>query len=271
MTAPDVITIECDQKDCAYTVTAAPSGPNSAKMQIGRHKFGKHGIRGVKARKGARPTSDELAENPVRILRSVAETAAGRGAPTEAKLTEAIGEGLSLTSIAVAAYFAETDPSIPRGIEGEQDRDDVVQNLTLGQEAAEALAHPIAKALAPTSLNRKYGRGVVDNVGVLGSALDIYRLFLRYRMYFEIRREATPRVSAAAPRSAVQAAAPAAVPAGDAGGGPPPAFVPPAQVYEAANPQYLPQLPMNVTPDIPADYVPIVPGGHVVSAHEIRR
>jgi hypothetical protein len=273
VTAPDMVTLECPEAGCDYVASGAPNGANSAKMQIGRHRAAKHGYRNPKRKAGARPTSDELLENPVRVLHSVAEAGSGRGTPTEAKLTEALGTGLSGASIAVAAWLAETDRSIPHGMAGEQERDDVVQNLMLPQDAAEALARPIAKALAPTKINRRYGRGVVDNIGVIDSAIDIYRLFLRYRMYFELRRESSPaHVSVAGPPPAQVAGPPPAAPMGDAGAaGAAPAFVPPAMIFEQQQPMYIPQPPMNVTPDIPADYVPIVPGGHVMSAHEIRR
>lgn len=158
-------------------------------MRLGQHKYVKHGIKGSgrKAKPGT-PTRAELSDRPaLTVVRSAAGEMRGTGKPTAAALEKGLGEALSLTTIAMASWLAETDPNIADGSDGEQDRDDVVQYLTLPPDAANNVMRPIARVLAPTKINAKYGRAVVDNVEVVSSVIDLGRLFMHYRHYLVTR------------------------------------------------------------------------------------
>lgn len=225
MTEPsDLVSLSCSEPDCDYETGLLPeNGQGSAKMRLGQHGYVKHGKKGAgrtpKAK--AQQSRQDLADRPVlTIVESAGRKVTGSGKPSATALEKGLGEALSLTTIAAASYLAETDPNIPDGPEGEADRDDVVQYLTLPLDAANNVMRPIAKVLAPTKVNAKYGRAIVDNVEVVSSVIDLGRLFMHYRHYMVTRNQSRPgRIHAGPVIVPVIADVGAGVPAG--GGSPP--------------------------------------------------
>lgn len=267
--AIEQVTIPCGEPGCEFEVTGPASGQNSAPMRIGTHRWAKHKKRGDgKRQKSGKPSREQLHERPVvTTLRSVTAEMAGAGAPTESQLVAGLAEGLSLLSVIGAATLAETDPNIARGANGEDDRDAVVAYLTLPIETAEDIVRPLAKAFQPTKLNRKYGRGMVNNVGVVGSFVDVYRLFLHYRFYLDTRRQGASAIHGG-PQITPQP--PTGGDGGPVGGPPPPAgFAPPSPspVVQASQMMASP----HAAPAVPPGYVPLVPGGREMSAGEIEQ
>lgn len=222
-TGDDLVSLKCPEPDCDYETTLLPeNGQGSAKMRLGQHGYVKHGKKGAgrTPRGKAAQNRQDLADRPaLTIINSAAREVSGKGKPSATALERGLGEALSLTTIAAASYLAETDPNIADGPQGEQDRDDVVQYLTLPPDAANNVMRPIAKVLAPTKVNAKYGRAIVDNVEVVSSVIDLGRLFMHYRHYMTTRNQTrTGARSMAAPLGAAPVIADmgAGVPAGSA-------------------------------------------------------
>jgi hypothetical protein len=84
--------------------------------------------------------------------------------------------------MAVANYAVETDEYLT-----DDERDAVASELALTQKQAEDVIRPLAKAIAPTGLNKKYGRQVVENVDAISAVAELVTLGLHWRRYFKDR------------------------------------------------------------------------------------
>lgn len=219
------ITLECDI--CHDTVTGNASGPGSARFLLGSHKYRVHDVRGSKAKKNrstsATTDADHEAHPITSTLKDMANDLAndGKGAPSAPALTKAFGRGLGMATLAAASYFVETDETIPFGPEGEQYRDALVTDLALSQKGAEEVMAPIGRLLAPTKLNKRYGRTVVENVDAVGAFAELVTIGLRWRRAFRERDFRRLQMADVAPINAVPVA----------GTAPPgaPAHTPPAE------------------------------------------
>lgn len=192
MTTPDHIAVEevellddgipCGEPGCPEVFR----GERAAFLR-GGHLYRAHKIGGSK-RKGA-PTEEDHQRRPISAaLKDIAADVDGKGVPTAAALSKAIGRGVGMTTMAVASYYVETDETIPFTPDGERQRDHLVDELSLTPRAAEELVSPIGRALAPTKLNKRYGRTLVENVDVIGAVDELALLVLRWRRAFRERR-----------------------------------------------------------------------------------
>ena len=201
--APEIVTLACDT--CGATVSGKPRGRGSAPFLMARHKWNVHREKSSKParRRSSEPSDAEFAERPVLAsVRSIAaEVRPGKGAPSETDLANALGRGLGYVSIAVASYAAESDPTIPDGPEGERIREWLTDYLSVTPQGARDIMRPIAKSLAPTSLNKKYGRAAVENVDVIASVAELGTLAMHWRKYFRNRRYMTAAAGVPAPAS----------------------------------------------------------------------
>lgn len=187
--APDVITVTCPH--CDWTFTGAAKGRNSAPWRKGTHLRNKHGEAGkgkAPRRPANAPSEEQLAERPVLgVVRDMAAHVGGSGAPSEAQLAKALGRGTAIVTTAGAVAFVESDPSIPPTPEGEALKDRLVDDLAVPQKTGEDIWRPIARMLAPTGLNRRYGRKIVDNIDVLGSLAELIAIGNNWRRAFQAR------------------------------------------------------------------------------------
>lgn len=194
--ADEAIPVEtrtCDE--CGETFTGPIKGKSSVGFLLGGHKYNKHKTAGEgrardKARAAkARTGTDEGAARPiVSALRDIADDVDGKGKPTADALGRAFGRGLGYVSVAVASYAVETDETIPFGPEGEAIRDRDVDELSLSPKAATEMMAPIGRLIAPTRLNQRYGRTVVDNVDSIAAVAELVTWGLHWRRYFRQRR-----------------------------------------------------------------------------------
>lgn len=185
----ETVTVSCPT--CGEDFTGPQGGKGSANWMLGKHKYAKHRDAAKPRGKGSRakagsPTADELEARPVvSLLRAAASEVSGSGSPSGDALAKAGGRALQLVSGAVSSFVVETDPYIA----DEAEREAIWEALTIDVDTANNVMAPVGKMLAGTSLNAKYGRGVVDNVDVLGSVLELTQLGMRWRRYLSTRSQ----------------------------------------------------------------------------------
>lgn len=207
-----------DCPECGQTITGKARGAGSLSWKMGQHRRNKHGVKGAgrkgRPRAGEPTDADREARPVISAIRDVAAGVGGKGTPNADQLGNGLGRGLGLTTMAIATLAVETDPAIPRTPEGDQFRDRLVDYLSLSPEAANAIMHPIGRALAPTRINQRYGRAVVNNVDVIGSVAELVQLGYHWREYFRMRAEASAaRAAGGAPADSGAGAAPTMAPA----------------------------------------------------------
>lgn len=192
---PEVI-VERACADCGEVFEGPASGPKSANWQLGSHRYRKHGVTSSRPKSRPKqranaPSDGEFSDRPaIAVVRDIASEIGNRkGVPTADDLTNGLGRGLGLVSIAVASYAAETDPEIPEGAPGNDERDRLVDYLSLSDKAAKDVMRPLGKAFAPTRLNRRFGRQIVDNVDAVASVAELVTLGVHWRNYFRHRRQ----------------------------------------------------------------------------------
>lgn len=202
---PDEVTITCEF--CPQTFTGVPKGKNSVVFQYGRHRNQKHKAKSPgkspgRPKTGA-PTEAERAARPVvSILRDVTSDIGltSTKPPSDKDIAAGLGKGISLLTVAGAAFMVDTDPNMPEGPQGDEMRNYWVEQLSMASGTATDLMRPIGKLVAPTKINQKYGRKALDNVDVLGSVFELGSLAMMWRKYFRMRAAGTaPAAIAPAP------------------------------------------------------------------------
>lgn len=192
---PSEITLECPE--CGEPITGAAKGKNSASWKMGTHKYTKHKI--SKAGGGSKKTVADPGESATPIIGLAQSMAAAAGdskrVPTANDLANGLGRGLGLVTIIVASALVESDPTIPDTDDGDRTRDYLTDYLSLDDKAAKGIMSPVGKMLAPTALNKKYGRGVIENVDVIASLAELGTLAMHYRKYFRLRTAGRPLAS----------------------------------------------------------------------------
>lgn len=160
-------------------------GGSVARLNLGKHRKKEHPESWQPSAAGKASARRHSAV--VEVVSEMAEEAGkgrAKGAPTEDQLTRAFGRGLGMVSIAVASYAVETDPRQPMTPDQEEQLTDY---LALSPEGARDLMAPIGRMFHRTSLNRRYGRQIVDNVDVVSSVAELATFALRWRRYFRER------------------------------------------------------------------------------------
>jgi hypothetical protein len=214
------ITLTCDIDGCGATLTGPERGVGSAPWKLGTHKYQVHGIRNPngkpKAKGSAKP--DPPADQPtsVAVVREIGSGArgTGKGVPSASDLANGLGRGVQILSVVAAAYAAETDPTLTN----EAERDALVRELMLPPRAAVDIMEPLGNAFAGTSINKRYGRQIVDNVDAVASLGELGKMYFKWRRYFRVREErmahtVAPGVTYHPPQSPPPAAQPAPPPA----------------------------------------------------------
>lgn len=200
--APEVVEKACTEPGCSFVAKGPAVGAGSAGFKLGTHKWRAHGIRSEKpkSRKGG-PTDEDIQARPVlSVVRDAAnEVGGGKGAPSASELSAGLGRGLGLASVFAASYAADTDPRYDDSPQGDEERERIVERLSLSDRAARELMSPFARAIAPTKLNKRIGRRVVDNVELVGAAAELAEFTLNWRRYFRERRRAEGSTLAVAP------------------------------------------------------------------------
>lgn len=242
-TEPEVVVKTCPE--CSQVFTGSKSGGNGAAFKMARHRRTEHGVagQGRRARRqpGA-PTDADYEATPVLAgVRDIASAVGSRkGIPTANDLAEGLGRGLSLVTIAVSSFMVESDGTIPDTPAGEAERDRLVDYLSLPNAGAVKIMAPVGRAIAPTSINRRFGRQIVDNVDLAASVSELGILAMHWRKYLSARK--------------VYPAAGTPL-AGPMGAGPPAAAVPTAPTMDTT----------------PAATTPPPVQGRVLSGEEVQR
>lgn len=184
---PDaLVTLPCPE--CGKDITGKPRGAGSVNFKMGTHRRNIHGVKGTskKAQRRGGPTEAEREAHPVTsVIRDIAAEARGtKGAPTGDQLGDALGEGLGIATFSAAVLAIESDRNIPAQI-----KQQMIDRLTLEPADAKALMRPVGKMLAPTSINRRFGRVVVDNIDIVGSIAAVAQLSWHWIEYMKFRRE----------------------------------------------------------------------------------
>lgn len=216
----ELVTLHCTEEGCEFSAVGPTTGKGSASWKLGSHRWRAHGIRsdnpktrasaqykrsrdkqprGADARK---PTEDDFEERPVlAVVRdSAAEAGAGKhGVPSAEDLTKGLARGLSLSTVGVASWCAETDPTIPFTPDGERQKQALTDYLSLDDHQAREVMAPIARLIQPTRLNKRFGRQMVDNADAAGGIATLAILALHYRQYFRLRRQAEAQLTGVAP------------------------------------------------------------------------
>jgi hypothetical protein len=196
----DRVSQACDL--CGQILEGNRAGAGSLAWKLAVHKRNKHGIAAkAKARKGKRaPTDDEYEAQPVlSSVRDVASAVTGTGVPNTDQLAAALGRGLSLSNFAWSAFRVESDRGIPPAI-----RQPLIEHLTITEPDAAAVTRPIAKLMAGTRFNQKYGRAVVENVDMIGALAGIAQIVYHN---VEYERDRSARIRAMRAHQAQQGAA----------------------------------------------------------------
>lgn len=185
--APAELTLTCPE--CGDTVTGKPAGAGSASWRLGLHRRNKHNVQGAGKKKGrpksGAPSEHDFAAHPITsTIRDIASEIGGTGTPTVDQLTAGLGRGAALLTFTGAALVVESD----RGIDHDK-KSTVIDYLSIGEDDAKALMHPIARILAPTKINAKYGRQVIENVDVIGAFGALVQCGMHWREYLDMRRE----------------------------------------------------------------------------------
>lgn len=190
---PDEVTIYCPE--CNEPVTGKAKGAGSATWKMSTHRRQKHNVQGAgktrARRRGAPTAADHEARPVISALQEIAAEArgTGKGAPSSDQLAAALGRGVSLTTAGFANLAVETDRTIPRTPEGDRQKDALVEYLAVSDRAALALMRPVGRLLAPTGLNARYGRTVVENVDIVGSFAELATVGYHWVEYLRLRRE----------------------------------------------------------------------------------
>src|ERR1035437_4539141 len=187
-TSPEYVELTCDV--CDEQITGPSHGAGSAKFKLASHRYRLHGVRKDGTIRAPKGKADEGTARPIMgVVRDVRnELAGGKGSPSEDQLANAMGRTLGLLTTAVASYAVDTDADLP-----EEEQDKVIAYLSLSQKAAKDTVRPLAHLAAPSKLNKRFGRVVVDNVDAAGSVLEIGELVLHWRFYFKDRARRNPK------------------------------------------------------------------------------
>lgn len=177
-------TEQCHYCPKTYTGPAGRKGPGSALFKRLSHEARSHKVKAPGSSRRSAKARDDDAHPVLAVVGDMADDVTGKGVPTEDQLTRAFGRGLGVVSLAVASWAVETDP---RPL-SESQKDEIEQWLTLAPQAATDVVQPIGRMFHRTSLNRRYGRQIVDNVDVVGAIADVALLALRWKRYISSRQ-----------------------------------------------------------------------------------
>lgn len=118
------------------------------------------------------------------VTRQVQKDVAGRGAPTVDQLTKTGGRLLGYGSVALASIMVDDDP---RPLT-ETDKDAIVDALSATPAEANDIMRPLARIFAGTTLNKRVGRKVVDNMDAADSLIALYMMSRRWSQYLAERK-----------------------------------------------------------------------------------
>lgn len=235
--APAVVTIECGEPGCSESFTGPAGGRSSASMLAGRHRYAVHGIsKNGKGRRTAKsaPAPIDVERHP--IANAVHESASqvrGTGVPRAADLGNALGRGLSVVTLMAAGWAVDSDPAIQAAVANPEtaqlaadQKDALVRLLSLSEDAAAKIAAPFGRLIAPTALNRKYGRTLVDNTDLGPAVAELVDVGRAWAQFLALRREHIAELRAARQQSVP--AGPGPMPAAPPPPPPPPAGTAPA-------------------------------------------
>jgi hypothetical protein len=190
----DEPTIEKACPLCGEVVTGPEFGRGNVNAQLALHKGRKHRKKGSPNKASSRPEPPKDAPAAITVLRDAAnEIGDSTKPPSQEELRRALARFFGTTSVAAASYMVETDPTL-----AEHEKDGVADYLSLPPEDANEIAYPLARSLYRTTLNKRYGRTVVDNLDTAGALTALVMTGVRWRRYLR-ERERRMRIMNAVP------------------------------------------------------------------------
>jgi hypothetical protein len=194
----NTVTLRCTEPGCSHEVTGVIKGRGNARFKMGTHRRAKHrDTAGSSPRPNTPESMEALGEETpvVATARAVADgVGGGTGAPNATALARGLGRALGLGTMVVAGMVVDGDPAIG---DDEAQRDFLVDYLSLNDKVAVQMMGPVGKMLAPTNLNKRYGRKIVDNVDVIGAVSELLTLAQHWRKYLAMRAAQTAAIQAA--------------------------------------------------------------------------
>lgn len=205
--------LECPEctAEQGHSVIIYTVGKEPPKMRLGLHRKQAHGVSGEgrhkvkprqntptkRARKNAGPRLDTSDTEPVRNVSLITDAASAaskrKGTPSADDLTKVFTRVYEYATTYAATIVVESDP---RDL-NDDDRNRIATDLAGSPADGAAVLTPMARLLAKTSLNKQYGRDLIDNSDVLDAIFCAVAISARWRAYFRERSTAQPAAFAA--------------------------------------------------------------------------
>jgi len=155
-------------------------------------------------RRGRRITAAHEMHGPTGVVRELVAPPAtgGGGVPSENEIEERIARTVVAMTWAVALRVSRGEPR--------EVRQPIIETLMMTDTEAEALAHPIATRFAPTALNRRYGRGLIEALALTEPFWALGHYFDRVHAYTYERAQRERAIAAGQVRPIFRPVPPAA-------------------------------------------------------------
>jgi hypothetical protein len=191
-TASEIAPLECPE--CHEVVD--PVGKQTPAMALGNHRWKVHQVKGKYAGKAKRKrpagapsaagatqrteAEPTAATERMAVVHSITDAVgAGKGPPTSGQLTAAGGRLYGYLMLFRVSRLVEGDPRLT-----DDQRVEMIERLAPAENTCEAVASPLARALARSRLNRTAGRALVENIDVADcfvALLETERSLAAYR------------------------------------------------------------------------------------------
>lgn len=163
-----------------------PRGRMAPKAVMGLHLRNEHGIEGTARKKKKRSKKDSASDSNVRPLSLISDAAAvakGKNAPTADQLERTFAKLYGYATYGAWSLILDGDPNIVN----ETQHEAALDILAPTSEQALATVKPLARVAAKTALNKRFGRGLVDNADLVDCVAAIFEQARNARAYFAAR------------------------------------------------------------------------------------
>ena len=167
----NIVDVTCDE--CGRTFSGPENGRGNASGKLKRHMYTHKNV----------PPDDTKADPP--SLRRVIvdafepEKTGSEKPPTANEWEGALAKAFSGVSIVAAYSMIEKDP---RALTPENE-DTLIDYLSVSETDARSLSAPFGRMVHKTKINAKYGRAVVDNIGIIDGMAVVVTLLRHWRTY----------------------------------------------------------------------------------------
>lgn len=200
--APSVIEgeIETSCDECGEIFTGPAGGKGSAPMLLGRHRWSVHKIRkdGTRGGPAKSAPADEAPAGLLTVVADAGSAVKGSAAPRADQLTKALGKILATVTDTAAGWAVKSDPAIKAALQAtdpealtfaQQQATAIAASMALSEPTAVRVAAPLGRLLAPTQLNQRFGRAVVDNTDLGPAVAEMMEVGQAWARFLAVRRE----------------------------------------------------------------------------------